>query len=285
MKSAMIDVTGADRTGVPCAGCGAPTAMICDGCRQASALPLVGGSSAPSRARRRLRRLVPAVPRGRRHLVRALLAGRRGGRPRRARVARPPPGRARRVAGEGSVTDERAARRRPCGRLCRVGAGSRLTPSRARDLPVGSRGHGRRPHRHLLRALAHPRGGGDAHLRDVVPRLRPGRGAPLPEAGRRRAARAGRERTPAAPVARRGTRAGRPPRARRERAHGRARRADDTRPPERTRGGHRHPQQGRGERRPGAARGRGRRHPAPRGSRDGAEPAHRRGQPGGGRHS
>ena len=44
-------------------------------------------------------------------------------------------------------------------------------------------------------------------------------------------------------------------------------------------------EQGRGERRPGAARGRGRRRPAPRGSRDGAEPAHRRGQPGGGRHS
>ena len=37
MKSTMIDVTGADRTGVPCVACGAPTAMICDGCREAYA--------------------------------------------------------------------------------------------------------------------------------------------------------------------------------------------------------------------------------------------------------
>jgi hypothetical protein len=38
MTPTLIDVSGADRTGITCEGCGAPTAMICDGCRQASAL-------------------------------------------------------------------------------------------------------------------------------------------------------------------------------------------------------------------------------------------------------
>ena len=37
MRYVAIDFTGADRTGVACAGCGAPTAMICDECLQASA--------------------------------------------------------------------------------------------------------------------------------------------------------------------------------------------------------------------------------------------------------
>jgi len=135
MKSTMIDVTGADRTGVPCVGCGAPTAMICDGCTQASALHWWAGPERcpePADVSSGWCRLCHAGGATWCALcwpVAVVAARAELGRP---AVTRP----CAKCGGEGSFTEERAVHRRLCGGCAGSGRVPAWRPRGRRGLPV-----------------------------------------------------------------------------------------------------------------------------------------------------